>query len=73
MQSKVLVELNLCNLVLKYLQAYPDKVPASVLVISSASQQLMVFFRVAKQITFKLLAVYSFPINLQSIPSQDLL
>lgn len=33
----------------------------------------MVLFRVAKQITFKLLAVSSFPINLQSTPSQDLL
>lgn len=73
MQSTALAELNLCNLVLKYLQAYQDKAPASVLVISSTSLQLMVLFRVAKQITFKLLAVSSFPIKLQSTPSQDLL
>lgn len=69
----VLVEVNLCKLILKYLQAYQDKAPALILVISSVSLQLMVLFRVAKQITFKLLAVSSFPINLQSTPSQDLL
>lgn len=65
--------MNLCKLILKYLQAYQDKAPALILVISSVSLQLMVLFRVAKQITFKLLAVSSFPINLQSTPSQDLL
>lgn len=58
---------------MKYLQAYQDKVPASILVIASASLQLMTLFKVTKQITFKLLAISSFPINLQSTPSQDLL
>ena len=60
-------------MILKYLQAYQDKAPTSILVISSASLQLMTSFKVAKQITFKLQAISSFPINLQSTPSQDLL
>lgn len=45
---------------LKYLQAYQHKASALILVISSASLQLMVLFRVAKQISFKLLAVSKF-------------
>lgn len=52
-------------MICKYLQAYQGKAPALILVISSGSLQLMVLFRVTKQITFKLLAVSSFPINLQ--------
>lgn len=41
-------------MILKYLQAYQDKAPTSILVISSASLQLTTSFKVAKQITFKL-------------------
>lgn len=48
------------HLILKYLQAYQNKAPALILVISSASLQLTVLFRIAKQISFKLLAVSKF-------------
>lgn len=67
------MQLNLCTLKWKYLQAYQEIVPALILVISSGFPQLMVLFRVAEQIIFKTLAVSSFPINLQSTALQDLL
>lgn len=47
----VLIEMNVCNLIFKYLQDYQNNAPALILVISLASLQWIVLFRVAKQVT----------------------